>query len=288
MEQTPRNNRAPDAAIALTELRPLTAPDFAKRKKSNCKISMITCYDAAFAQIIAHTPVDCVLVGDSCAMIVHGEKTTIPATVDMMITHTRSVRTGLQAAGLAKFIVADMPFLSFRAGIPVAIEAAGALMRAGADAVKLEGVDGHEDVVHNLVQSGIPVMGHLGLTPQSFHTLGGHKVQGRNNSSAEVLKAQALKLEQLGCFALVLECIPEKLGGEIARQLSIPVIGIGAGREVDGQVLVLHDMLGLTGFTATFVHRYIDGSALVVQALKEYCDDIDSGAFPGATEVFGP
>ena len=159
-------------------------------------------------------------------------------------------------------------------------------MRAGADAIKLEGLSGHEDVVSHLVQSGIPVMGHLGLTPQSYHTLGGYKIQGRDKPAAEQLKIQAQELERLGCFALVLECIPEKLGGEIAQLLDIPVIGIGAGREVDGQVLVLHDLLGLTEFKSTFVRRYLEGASLVEQALNDYCHDIATGMFPAAREVF--
>ena len=260
----------------------LTAPDFIKLKKSQRKISMITCYDATFAKIIAKTAMDCVLVGDSCAMVVYGEKTTIPATVDMIAHHVQAVRKGLPHT----FLIADMPFLSFRKGTAAAVETAGELMQAGADAIKLEGLDGHEEVVAHLVKSGIPVMGHLGLTPQSYHTLGGYKVQGRGLSAAERLKIQAQELERLGCFSIVLECIPETLGGEIARLLAIPVIGIGAGREVDGQVLVLHDLLGLTEFKTTFVRRYMEGASLVEQALNGYCHDIATGSFPAASEVF--
>jgi 3-methyl-2-oxobutanoate hydroxymethyltransferase len=243
---------------------------------------MITCYDATFARILAKTAIDCVLVGDSCAMVVYGEKTTIPATVAMIAHHVHAVRKGLPQV----FLIADMPFLSHRKGIPSAVEAAGELMQAGADAIKLEGLDGHEEVIAHLVRSGIPVMGHLGLTPQSYHTLGGYKVQGRGTSAAEQLKIQAQELERLGCFSIVLECIPETLGGEIARSLAIPVIGIGAGREVDGQVLVLHDLLGLTEFKTTFVRRYMEGASLVEQALNDYCRDITTGSFPAASEVF--
>ncbi len=183
----------------------LTAPDFIKLKKSHRKISMITCYDATFARILAKTAIDCVLVGDSCAMVVYGEKTTIPATVAMIAHHVHAVRKGLPQV----FLIADMPFLSHRKGIPSAVEAAGELMQAGADAIKLEGLDGHEEVIAHLVRSGIPVMGHLGLTPQSYHTLGGYKVHGRGTSAAEQLKIQAQELERLGCFSIVLECIPE-------------------------------------------------------------------------------
>ncbi len=260
----------------------LTAPGFLKRKQSNQKISMVTCYDATFAKIISRTRIDCVLVGDSCAMVVYGEKTTIPATVGMLREHTRAVRNGLPK----KFLVADMPFLSFRKGIPAAVEAAGELMQAGADAVKIEGLTGHEETIAHLIQSGIPVMGHLGLTPQFYHSLGGYKVQGRDLQGAQNLKAHALRLEELGCFAIVLECIPESLGGEIARSLTIPVIGIGAGREVDGQVLVLHDLLGLSDTKTTFARQYILGADLVANALDSYCSDIGSGSFPADSEVF--
>jgi 3-methyl-2-oxobutanoate hydroxymethyltransferase len=260
----------------------LTAPGFLKRKQSNQKISMVTCYDATFAKIISRTRIDCVLVGDSCAMVVYGEKTTIPATVGMLREHTKAVRNGLPK----KFLVADMPFLSFRKGIPAAVEAAGELMQAGADAVKIEGLTGHEETITHLIHSGIPVMGHLGLTPQFYHSLGGYKVQGRELQEAQNLKAHALRLEELGCFAIVLECIPESLGGEIARSLAIPAIGIGAGREVDGQVLVLHDLLGLSDTKTTFARQYIQGADLVANALDSYCNDIVSGSFPTDSEVF--
>lgn len=260
----------------------MTAPDFPKRKKANQKISMVTCYDATFAKIIASTKIDSVLVGDSCEMVVYGETTTIPASVEMMARHTAAVRKGLPE----KFIVADMPFLSFRMGIAHAVESAGDLIRAGADAVKIEGCSGNEKIISHLVESGIPVMGHLGLTPQFYHSLGGYKVQGRNAEAAKILTEQSLCLQGLGCFSLVLECVPESLGGEISRSLDIPVIGIGAGRQVDGQVLVLHDLLGLTDFKPTFVHRYIDGASLVTGALNDYCAAISAGEFPSETEVF--
>ena len=260
----------------------LTAPGFIKRKQSNQKISMVTCYDATFAKIISRTRIDCVLVGDSCAMVVYGEKTTIPATVEMLREHTKAVRNGLPK----KFLVADMPFLSFRKGIPAAVEAAGELMQAGADAVKIEGLTGHEETITHLIHSGIPVMGHLGLTPQFYHSLGGYKVQGRELQEAQNLKAHALRLEELGCFAIVLECIPESLGGEIARSLAVPAIGIGAGREVDGQVLVLHDLLGLSDTKTTFARQYIQGADLVANALDSYCNDITNGSFPTDSEVF--
>ncbi len=260
----------------------LTAPGFIKRKRNHQKISMVTCYDAAFAKIITRTDIDCVLVGDSCAMVMYGEKTTIPATMNMMREHTKAVRKGLAN----KFLIADMPFLSFRKGIPDAVEAAGELMQAGADAVKIEGITGHEETLAHLVHSGIPVMGHLGLTPQFYHSLGGYKIQGREKQAAQDLKAQALLLQELGCFSLVLKCIPEYLGGEITRSLVIPTIGIGAGREVDGQVLVLHDLLGLSDTKTSFARQYISGADLVANALNSYCKDISEGFFPSENEVF--
>ncbi len=265
-----------------THQSPMTILDFPKRKALKQKISMITCYDATFASLIGDSCIDCVLVGDSCAMVIYGEKTTIPATVEMIARHTEGVRKGLGNT----FLVSDMPFLSFRKGLGEATDAAGALLRAGANAVKIEGITGNEEIIHHLVNSGIPVMGHLGLTPQFYHTLGGYRVQGREKSAAERLKTQAAKMQEAGCFSLVLECVPEALAGEISRSLDIPVIGIGAGREVDGQVLVLYDLLGLTSFKSTFVRKYMDGNTLVQGALDRWCADIESGSFPSESEVF--
>ena len=243
---------------------------------------MVTCYDASFARILAKTAVDCVLVGDSCAMVMYGESTTIPATVAMIARHTAAVRKGLPG----KFIVADMPFLSCRKGTGAAVESAGLLIRSGADAVKLEGLSGNERAVSHIVGSGIPVMGHLGLTPQFYHSLGGYRVQGKDADAAKRLLDDALGLQDLGAFSIVLECVPESVGSEIAAALSIPVIGIGAGRQVDGQVLVLHDLLGLSGFRPTFARRYIDGEDLVAGALDSYCRDVSAGGFPSEAEVF--
>ena len=233
----------------------MTVLDFSKRKKNHQKISMVTCYDSTFARIVGTTGVDCVLVGDSCAMVMYGEQTTLSATVGAISRHTAAVRKGLPS----KFIVADMPFLSYREGTNRAIRAAGALVRSGADAVKLEGLSGNEKTIAKIVESGIPVMGHLGLTPQSYHSLGGYRVQGRDAEGAEKIRSDALLLQELGAFALVLECVPENLAGEIAGSLAIPVIGIGAGRLVDGQVLVLQDLLGLSSFKPRFARRYLDG-----------------------------
>lgn len=254
----------------------MTTLDFSARKKDNQNISMITCYDATFARIVNASAIDCILIGDSCAMVMHGEKTTIPATMDMMVMHTKAVRAGAPD----KFIVADMPFLSTRKGMAHAVECAGALLRAGANAVKIEGTFAQEDTLRHLVQSGIPVMAHLGLTPQFYNSLGGHKMQGKTQDAAQKIKEEALLSERCGCFAVLLECIPEALAGEITRSLDIATIGIGAGSQTDGQVLVLQDMLGMSGFCPRFVKKYLDGEALIAGALNQYAAEVQSGAFP--------
>ncbi len=260
----------------------MTLHEFRERKLSKRAISMITCYDAAFARILADTPVDCLLVGDSCAMVVYGERTTLPATVDIIAAHTKAVRSGAPRA----FIVADMPFLSVRTGAADAVRSAGALARAGADAVKIEGITGNENEVRLIAESGIPVMGHLGLMPQFYNAMGGWKVQGRGEEAAARIKKDALAFRDAGAFALVLECVPEVLAGEVADSLDIPVIGIGAGRRVDGQVLVLHDLLGLSDRKTTFSRRYLEGASLVADAVGRFCADIGQGSFPSAGEVF--
>jgi 3-methyl-2-oxobutanoate hydroxymethyltransferase len=257
--------------------------DCQKAKTEGRKISMLTCYDATMARLLNETEVDLLLVGDSVAQTVHGHDSTLPATVEMMALHTAAVRRGSSQ----KLIVADMPFMSFREGKVAALRAAGELMRAGAHAVKLEGLRGHEDAVEHLVGSGIPVMGHLGLTPQSVHQLGGHKVQGKNDIAAERILADALELERLGCFAVVLECVPSKLGAQVAAKLRIPVIGIGAGREVDGQVLVITDMLGLQpGFSPKFLRRFADGARLTTEAVSAFIGAIRAGSFPTDGESY--
>lgn len=260
----------------------MTLPDFRERKRANRKISMTTCYDATFAGLLEASPVDCLLVGDSCAMVVYGERTTIPATVAMIAAHVRAVRSGAPK----KFLVADMPFLSVRTGIADAVSAAGDLVRAGADAVKIEGVAGNEGIIRHLAESGIPVMGHLGLMPQFYHVLGGWKVQGRDGESEARILADAKAFQAAGAFSLVLECVPEPAAAKVTAALDIPVIGIGAGRQVDGQVLVLHDLLGLSGRKSTFARRYLDGAGLVGEAIERYCADIADGAFPSDKEVF--
>ena len=276
------NDHSLQSALACPQ--PATcARDFLRAKLESVKLSMVTCYDYAFARLLSASAVDGILVGDSVAMVMHGHPSTVTATLDMMRVHTEAVARG--AAG--KFIVADMPFLSFRKGLAAALDAAQVLMCAGANAVKLEGVDGHEDVVQRLVQSGIPVMGHLGLQPQSVQVYGGYRVQGRSADAAREIARQACALQQLGAFAVVLECIPAKLAGEITAALRIPTIGIGAGAACDGQILVLQDLLGMsTGFHPKFARAFSEGARSVQDAIARFDEAVNMGAFPAADESY--
>lgn len=241
---------------------------------------MITCYDATFARIVDQTDIDCILIGDSCSMVMHGETTTIPAKMEWMVEHTRSVRNGT-----SKYIVADMPFLTTRKGIEYATDCAGQLLVAGANCVKIEGVFGQEEILRHLVMSGIPVMAHLGLTPQFYQAFGGHKMQGKTDQAAEKIIEEAKKAEKLGCFCVLLECIPAALAERISKEISVPTIGIGAGLNVDGQVLVLQDMLGMSGFKPRFVRQYLNGLDLIKSALNQYASDVHDASFPGADEI---
>ncbi len=250
--------------------------DFYNYRKPGPKISMVTAYDYTLASVAARSAADCVLVGDSAAMVMHGHPSTIAATTEMMALHTAAVARAVKE----KLIVSDMPFLSVRKGRGPAMEAVELLARAGSQAVKIEGLDGHGDIVSHIVQSDMPVMGHLGLTPQSLNRLGGYRTQGKDRASAEKLVAQAQELERLGCFALVLECVPAALAGRITNLLKIPVIGIGAGPHTDGQVLVLQDLLGLYGEPPSFVKRYLDGRALLEGAINSFDAEVKASVFP--------
>jgi 3-methyl-2-oxobutanoate hydroxymethyltransferase len=250
---------------------------FRLKKNANQKISMLTCYDYWSAKIIANSNVDCILVGDSSAMVMHGFKHTLFANTEMLVAHVSAVARGTQN----KFIVADMPFCSYRKSQAQTVEEAQALIQAGAQAVKLEGTVGHLDIISHLVHSGIPVMGHIGLMAQSINTLGGYKVQGREPKQAKFIQQQALELQQAGAFALVLECIPTKLAHTITKQLNIATIGIGAGPYTDGQVLVLHDMLGLNSdFNPKFVKHYLKGYELIQSAINSFHQDVINSTFP--------
>jgi 3-methyl-2-oxobutanoate hydroxymethyltransferase len=257
--------------------------DFIQAKNEGRKLSMVTCYDYTFARLMARSAIDAILVGDSAAMVMHGHDSTLHARVDLMRLHTEAVARG---AG-DKFVIADMPFLSFRKGVGEALDAVHLLMSAGAQAVKLEGVDGHEDVIGRLVQSGVPVMGHLGMQPQSVHAYGGFRVQGRTEEQAERIRRQAGALQDLGAFAIVLECVPACLAQKITNGLRIPTIGIGAGAGCDGQVLVLQDLLGLNvDFHPRFARSFCDGAGLVLDALAHFDEAVKSGTFPASAESY--
>jgi 3-methyl-2-oxobutanoate hydroxymethyltransferase len=252
-----------------------------KWKTEGRKVTMVTCYDSWSAKIINESPIDIVLVGDSSAMVMHGFDDTIPATVDMIATHVSAVRRGAPK----KFIVADLPFLSFRGRD--SLENVRKLMQAGAHAVKLEGFDGNGELVRSLTEAGVPVMGHVGLTPQFVNAFGGFRVQGREDESRKKIMHEARALEEAGCFSVVLECVPGDLAGEITAALKIPTIGIGAGLQCDGQVLVLQDMLGMTtGFRPKFVRRYMNGAELIGQALEAFREDVVQGRFPNEKETY--
>jgi len=258
--------------------------DFQTCKTRGEKIVMLTCYDYTSACIVQDSDVDVILVGDSAAMVMHGYGTTIPADIEMMCRHIESVSRGTKN----KFIVGDMPFLSFRQSRTDNMRAVASVMKAGAHAVKLEGIEGNAETITHIVKSGVPVMGHLGLTPQSVNQLGGYRVQGRGSSAAETLRQEALACEQAGCFALVLECVPDELAAEITASLSIPTIGIGAGNRTDGQVLVMQDLLGLSSdFKPKFVRKYIDGRSVWLEAFNAYASDVKNGSFPAADESYG-
>lgn len=239
---------------------------------------MVTAYDYTLASIAAESAADCVLVGDSLAMVMHGHPDTLAATPELMALHTAAVARAVKN----KLIVSDMPFLSVRKGLRHAMDTVELLARAGAQAVKIEGLDGHADIISHIIQSDLPVMGHLGLTPQSVNRLGGYRTQGKDQASAEKLAAQAVELERLGCFALVVECVPAALAGRVTNLLKIPVIGIGAGAHTDGQVLVTQDLLGLYGEPPSFVKKYLDGRALLTEALNDFNGEVKSCVFPQA------
>jgi 3-methyl-2-oxobutanoate hydroxymethyltransferase len=274
---------APRVSDKRAPARPMTVLDFQKMKGEGRKISMVTCYDYSSARAVAGSSVDCILVGDSLAMTMHGYPTTLSATTEMMALHTAAVARGAPS----KFIVADLPFLSYRKGLKDAMNAVQELMRAGAHAVKLEGVRGHAKVVRHIVESGVPVMGHLGLTPQSVNALGGVKVQARTDAAVDILVGQAYELEESGCFALVLECVPSEAARKVTGLLTIPTIGIGAGPGVSGQVLVYQDLLGLNpGFRPKFLRTYADAFEVIRSALDAYDRDVKGGKFPSEGESY--
>lgn len=255
----------------------MTILDFYQKKLHGEKLSLITCYDYSSARILAQTSIDAILVGDSVAMTMYGYKDTIAATVDMMGMHTEAVRRGAPN----KFIITDLPFLSYRKSLSQSVTAAQKLMQAGAQALKLENAKGNLSLIRHLVESGVPVMGHLGLSMQAMHMFGGCKVQGRTLESAARIKEDALALQDAGCFALVLECIPKPLATEITKLLGIATIGIGAGNETDGQILVFQDLLGLNvDFKPKFVKNYLNGCEQVKLSIETYINEITTRVYP--------
>jgi len=242
------------------------------------KIAMLTAYDYPFASIVDEAGIEIILVGDSLGMVVLGYDSTIPVTLEDTIRHTQAVVRGTQKA----MVIADMPFLTYQVSPSQALMNAGRLMQeAGAQGVKLEGGREVAQTVHTIVSAGIPVMGHLGLTPQSVHQLGGYKVQGRTEDAAKRLKEDALILQDAGAFSIVLEAVPLELAKEVTESLQIPTIGIGAGPHCDGQVLVLHDLLGVfQRFTPKFVKRYAEIGEMARKAIEQYRDEVKEGLFP--------
>ena len=243
---------------------------------------MLTCYDFWTANIVENSSVDCLLVGDSLSMVMHGHDSTVTATMDMMELHTQAVARGAPS----KFIVGDMPFLSYRGSLDKSLENVLRLMRVGAQAIKIEGVKGNEALISHLVESGVPVMGHLGLMPQSVNTLGGYKVQGKGQQQVDEITEQALLAQESGCFSMVLECVPDTLGKALSQALKIPVIGIGAGVDTDGQVLVMQDMLGASDHKAKFVRSYCNLQETLKQSFDEFDEDVKAQQYPNADESY--
>lgn len=263
---------------------PLTVQDLKERKAQGGRVVALTCYDALFARLLDECGVDILLVGDSVNQVLAGAETTLSATLEQMIYHTKSVRRGSERA----LVICDMPFLTYQVSREEAIRNCGrVLAETGCHGVKLEGGQPIAETARALVNAGIPVMGHLGLTPQSVHVLGGYRVQGRDEVGAARLTQDAKALEEAGVFAIVLELIPAPLASRITKSLAIPTIGIGAGPACDGQVLVLHDLLGLNDrFNAKFVKRYATLAHDVREAVELFAAEVREGRYPGPEHSF--
>ncbi len=262
----------------------LTVRDIAAMKEAGERIVMLTAYDASFGRLLDQSGVEVVLVGDSLGMVLLGYESTVPVTMEEMLHHARAVKHGVRSA----LLVGDLPFLSYQVSAQEAIANAGRFLKeAGCDAVKLEGGLEVCETVTALVRAGIPVMGHIGLTPQTAGSLGGYKVQGRDAESARRLLAEAKALAGAGAFALVLECIPDKLAEAITASIAIPTIGIGAGPHCDGQVLVIHDLLGMYDkFVPSFVKRYANLAPQIREAVASYRDEVKAGLYPDTEHSF--
>jgi 3-methyl-2-oxobutanoate hydroxymethyltransferase len=263
----------------------ITTRTLLEMKEKGERIVALTCYDALFARLLDASGVDVLLVGDSVNQVLAGSSSTLSATLEQMIYHTTMVRRGTERA----LVVCDMPFLTYQTSPEDAIKNCGRAMKeSGCHAVKIEGGQAMAATVRRLVEVGIPVMGHIGLTPQSVHALGGYRVQGRDDATAERLKADAAALQEAGAFGVVLELVPAPLASQITKALTIPTIGIGAGPACDGQVLVLHDMLGLNDqFSAKFVKKYAALAEDVREAARVYAAEVREGRYPGPEHSFG-
>jgi len=261
----------------------MTIPEFQRYKHDKKKLIVVTAYDALFTRIVEQAGIEAILVGDSLGVVVQGKATTLSVTMDDMLYHTKLVAGAAQRA----LVIGDMPFMSYQASHEDALRNAGRFLQAGAQAIKLEGGAVVVDRVAAMTSIGIPVIGHLGMTPQSVHRYGGYKVQGRESDHALVLLNDAKALEAAGAFAIVLEAIPAELAKTITEQVAIPTIGIGAGPHCDGQVLVLYDLLGLFDeFVPKFVRPYAHLKADALQALRRYKEEVEQGKFPGDSESY--
>jgi 3-methyl-2-oxobutanoate hydroxymethyltransferase len=262
----------------------VTLAELQGKREAGEKITMMTAYDYPGAQLVDQAGIDTVLVGDSLGMVVLGYDSTVPVTVDEMIHHCKAVSRGTESA----LIIGDLPFMSYHVSVEQAVENAGRFVKeAGCDAVKLEGGSEMAPVVEAVVRAGIPVCAHIGLTPQTATMLGGFRVQGKDAESGRAMVRSAKDLEEAGAFMIVMECIPDLLAGRITRELRIPTIGIGAGVDCDGQVLVYHDLVGLfERFTPKFVKQYTNLAPLIRDALVQYKTEVEQGAFPGPEHAF--
>lgn len=271
-------------SVAKKQFKRITTKSLVEMKAQGEKISMLTAYDFSMAKIIDGAGIDVILVGDSASNVMAGHETTLPITLDQMIYHSASVVRAVERA----LVVVDLPFGSYQSDPKEALRSAIRIMKeSGGHAVKLEGGKEIKDSVKRILHAGIPVMGHLGLTPQSIYKFGTYTVRAKEEAEAEKLKSDALMLEKAGCFAVVLEKVPAELAREVAESLTIPVIGIGAGNGVDGQVLVVHDMIGMTHeFNPRFLRRYLDLYSEMTKAFEQYRDDVKSKVFPSDEEQY--
>jgi len=275
-----RTNRITDMSLPPLKTKPMTVPDFLSARSRGTRLTVLTAYDYSFARLIDEAGVDAILVGDSLGMVIQGHSTALPVTLEEMIYHTRCVVRGTTRA----LVMTDLPFMTFQLGPTQALENAGRLVKeGGAHAVKLEGGVRTAEAIAAIVRADIPVVGHIGMTPQSVHRFGGFKVQRQE----EQLLADAKAVEQAGAFAVVVECVPTDLAEKITNSLSIPTIGIGAGPHCDGQVLVIQDMLGIYGdLRPKFVKRYVEAGSTIKEAVAAYCKEVREGKYPTEAHAF--